>query len=83
MGKIVSFNPKLKMKYSDWEELNRAHAVVVNQFTGQEHHFPGTPFLEERKIANSLTRFFSEHPLRSGGEMHSAAVDLLEELGTS
>ncbi len=77
----MSFIPKPKTKYRDWEELNRSHAVVVNQFTGQKHHFPGTPFWEERKIADSLTRFFSEHPLRSGGMMHLASVGLLEELG--
>ncbi len=77
----MSFIPKPITKYRDWEELNRSHAVVVNQFTGQEHHFLDAPFWEERKIADSLTRFFSEHPLRSGSYMHPAAVGLLEELG--
>jgi len=61
--------------------MERSCAVVANQFTGQEYHFPNIWMGKEREIADSLTRFFSEHPLRSGGLMHPAAIDLLEELG--
>ena len=77
----MSFIPKPNPKFPSLEDMQRSHAIVINQFTGQEHHFLDTPFWEERKIADSLTRFFSEHPLHSGGEMHTAAVGLLEELG--
>ncbi len=77
----MSFIPKKRKSYFNIGERDRSHAAVVNQFTGQEYHFPGVHISEEKEIADSLTRFFSEHPLRSGGMMHPAAVGLLEELG--
>jgi hypothetical protein len=77
----VSFIPKKRKQWFLYGKRGRSHAVVVNQFSGQEHHFLDVPMYEEREIADSLTRFFSDHPLRSGGMMHPAAVGLLDELG--
>jgi len=77
----VSFIPKQRKQWFLYGERGRSHAVVVNQFTGQEHHFLDASIGEEREIADSLTRFFSDHPFRSGGMMHPAAVRLLDEMG--
>ena len=77
----MSFIPKPRSNYGTPEEMHRSYAIVLNQFTGQEHHFHDVWMGKEQEIADSLTRFFSEHPLRSGGMMHPAAVSLLEELG--
>jgi len=60
----VSFIPKKRKQWFLYGERGRSHAIVVNQFTGQEHHFLDASIGEEREIADSLTRFFSDHPLR-------------------
>ncbi len=80
-AQAMSFIPKKRKQWLNYGETSRSHAAVVNQFTGQEFHFPNVPIGEEKEIADYLMRFFSEHPLRSGGMMHPAAVGLLEELG--